>query len=53
MGVKMLGSRDQGGKNAREQGAHIIDLGSSEQRSRCGKYNLGSNGEKIWGACDK
>ena len=36
MGVKMRGSREQGGKNVREQGAHIINLGSREQRSRCG-----------------
>ncbi len=35
MGVKMQGSREQGGKNVREQGAHIINLGSREQRSGC------------------
>ncbi len=28
MGVKMQGSREQGGKNVREQGAQIINLGS-------------------------
>ncbi len=28
MGVKMQGSREQEGKNVREQGAHIINLGS-------------------------
>ncbi len=35
MGVKMRWSREQGGKNVREQGSHIINLGSREQRSRC------------------
>ncbi len=36
MGVKMLGSKEQGGKNVREQGAYLINLGSREQRSRIG-----------------
>ncbi len=36
MKVKMQGSREQGGKDVREQGAHIVNLGSREQRSRCG-----------------
>ncbi len=49
MGVKMRGSREQGGKNVREQGAHIINLGSREQRSRCGilSCSIGSMGKRF------